>query len=273
MTVPRQPRDVRRQHRIRDARPPEAPAGQLARIRHGSERLRVLLLDPVIGTHVDDHAGTIGHPGEQVRRVTPAPAGAITPVQPERLRRDHRDLRIKVQQHHVIAPPTTRTRRAVPSWPTRTSPGSSAVPCRTGTTAPEGTTRGPPQQPPQARQDLPPARLGVLDLEPPGLPHARKPGLARVPPRSQQVSRHPSSPFHNRTRRLNPGHPDGTLPPLPTGRLRNQPQADTSDEKSLAAAPRTSACRPPPACPVSVEVADSQYVCVAGPASEPLPAD
>jgi len=66
------------------------------------ERLRVLLLDPVIGTHIDDQAGTIGHPGEQVRRVTPGPASPVTPVQPERLRRDRGDLRIEVQQHHVV---------------------------------------------------------------------------------------------------------------------------------------------------------------------------
>jgi hypothetical protein len=60
------------------------------------ERLRVLLLDLVIGTHVDDNAGAVGHPGEQARCVAPGPAGVITPAQPERLRRDHGDLRVEV---------------------------------------------------------------------------------------------------------------------------------------------------------------------------------
>ena len=102
VTVPCQPRNVRRQHRIRDAHPPEAPPGQPARVLRGVERLRVFSLDPVIGTHVDDNAGAIGHPGEQVRRVTPGPASIITPAQPERLRREHGDLRVEVQQHHMI---------------------------------------------------------------------------------------------------------------------------------------------------------------------------
>jgi wax ester synthase-like acyl-CoA acyltransferase family protein len=102
VTVPCQPRDIRRQHRIRHAHPPETPPGQPARVLRDVERLRVFILDPVIGTHVDDNAGAIGHPGEQVRRVTPGPASIITPVQPERLRHEHGDLRVEIQQHHMI---------------------------------------------------------------------------------------------------------------------------------------------------------------------------
>ena len=50
MTVPRQPRHVRRQHRIWDAHPPETPPGQPACTLHDLECLRVPLLNPVIGT-------------------------------------------------------------------------------------------------------------------------------------------------------------------------------------------------------------------------------
>ena len=102
MPVPRQPRDVRRQHRIRDAYPPETPPGQPACTLHDVECLRVPRLDPVIGTNVDDQAGPIGHPGEQVRRVTPGPARIITPAQPERLRRYRGDQRVEVQQQHMV---------------------------------------------------------------------------------------------------------------------------------------------------------------------------
>jgi hypothetical protein len=41
----------------------------------------------------------------------------------------------------------------------------------------------------------PPARLGVLHLEPAGKPHARKPGITGLPADRQQVSDHLSSPF------------------------------------------------------------------------------
>ena len=102
VTVTCQPRDVRHQYRIRDTHPPETPPGQPARFPGRIECLRVLLLDPVIGTHVDDNAGAIGQPGEQIRRVTPGPARVITPAQPERLRRDRGHPRIEVQQHHMV---------------------------------------------------------------------------------------------------------------------------------------------------------------------------
>jgi Type II CAAX prenyl endopeptidase Rce1-like len=111
MPVPRQPRNVRRPHRIRDTHPHEPPSGQPARPPGGIESLRVPRLDPVIRTDVDDHSGPIRHPGEQIRRVTPIPAGTIAPAQPERLRRDHADLRVEVQQHHV-------TRSSQDSYPT-----------------------------------------------------------------------------------------------------------------------------------------------------------
>jgi hypothetical protein len=103
MPVPRQPRHVRRPHRIRDTHPPEPPSGQLACLPGGFESLRVPRLDPVIRTHVDHRGRTISHPGEQIRRVTPGPTRTITPAQPERLRRDRDDLRVKIQQHHMIA--------------------------------------------------------------------------------------------------------------------------------------------------------------------------
>jgi hypothetical protein len=70
MPVPRQPCDVRRPHRIRDAHPPETPSGQLACLSGDLESLRVPRLDPVIRTHVDNRGGTISHPGKQIRRVT-----------------------------------------------------------------------------------------------------------------------------------------------------------------------------------------------------------
>ena len=38
------------------------------------------------------------------------PPGVITPAQPERLRRDHGDLRVEVQQHHMITRSASGTR-------------------------------------------------------------------------------------------------------------------------------------------------------------------
>src|SRR5260370_35516354 len=101
MPVPRQPRDIRRPHRIRGTYPPETPPGQLTRPTGRVERFRVPRLDPVIRTHVDHRSRPVSQPGEQVRCVTPRPAWAIAPVQPERLRRDRGDLSVEVHNHHA----------------------------------------------------------------------------------------------------------------------------------------------------------------------------
>jgi len=101
MPVAAQPADVTPRHRIDLPDPPELPAQQGARRRRHRERLGIRRLDPVVGAHVDDHAGPVSPPGEVVRGVPP-PTTLTRPVQPERLRCDTGDLRVEIERPDMI---------------------------------------------------------------------------------------------------------------------------------------------------------------------------
>jgi hypothetical protein len=53
----------------------------------------------VIRADVDHQAAAVSPPGEEVRRMPPAPAVLVASVQPERLGGDTRDVRVEVHRH------------------------------------------------------------------------------------------------------------------------------------------------------------------------------
>src|SRR5271165_691641 len=193
MPVPRQPRDVRRPDRIRDACADETPPGQLARPASRIEGLRVPRLDPVIRAHVDDYSRAISHPGEQIRRVTPRLAGPVAPVHPERLRGDPRHLRVEIQQHQMITlkpgliPDMASGRhRPPPARHMPLAPGPAEAADRAET------LREQPRPPSLALTPLDPPRLQVTQHEP----------VVSIPARHRLSHMPPSSADHQLTGEL-----------------------------------------------------------------------
>jgi hypothetical protein len=95
-------REGRREHRgeLADAAIP--PSDRLAGPCGRGERVGVFGADPAVGTDVDDHAGAVCQPGEEVRGV---PHGLTVgrPGQPERLGGEGHRRGVGVEQHGVVA--------------------------------------------------------------------------------------------------------------------------------------------------------------------------
>jgi len=123
------------------------------------------------------------------------------------------------------------------------SPGSSAAPCRTGTSAPAGTSRDPPcaacpapPGPPARPARRTPPRTPREATRPPGR-HRRAPSWQTADQRSPQSS----APFPSTCVGPIPANPGKSPPPVPTDQMRNQPATDRSDEKPRVPAPRRAA--------------------------------
>ena len=174
MPVPGQPADVTPQHRIDLPDPPELPVQPGARRRRHRERLGIRRLDPVVGAHVDDHAGPVSPPGEVVRGVPP-PTTLTRPVQPERLRRDTGDLRVEIKRPDMITlqpglipdMPASR-RRPPPAREMPEPPRPAELAHRHPVLEPNPRARGQRRPPLHAAVNEPQLEAGTSGLHPPG---------------------------------------------------------------------------------------------------------
>lgn len=200
VAIPRQPAQIRRQHRIRGPypvkQPPHLGAGPCRRV----ERLRVGLLDPIIRTNVDYDTRTVSQPSEEVRRMPTRPI-PVSPRQPKRLRRERRHIDPKVQQHHMDVRATTRTPRGRPSLRTTTSRRNCPALSPIGTGEPASRAR-------TAHASTSPNFHGET--------HRPRPRTRRRTPTGQPPL--PRPPTHQRASlRQHPASPitfDGTTPPV-----------------------------------------------------------
>jgi hypothetical protein len=99
-----QPAQVRHPNWIDLTDQPVLPINFRTCLPHHGERDGRPRVDPLSRPAVDHQPDPVGQPGEEVRRVPARLARrSISPMQPERLRRERRHLRIEVQQDRVIA--------------------------------------------------------------------------------------------------------------------------------------------------------------------------
>jgi len=82
---------------------PVLPADQPAGVCGGLERHLVCRLDHPAGAAIDHRPTTIGKPGEPARSMRTVPVVVLRPQQLEWSRRKRYDLRVVVQQHHLVA--------------------------------------------------------------------------------------------------------------------------------------------------------------------------
>ena len=99
--VARQPPQVRHQHRIRNPGPHELPAHRPAGPLRHRERFCCSLVNPVRSPNVHHPAPSIRQAHEVVGSMPPRSL-AVMPVQPERLGRDPRHLRVCVQEDQPV---------------------------------------------------------------------------------------------------------------------------------------------------------------------------